>query len=245
MSNGEERTAPAAPEGRPLYVMFTEVPGRYDLVNKAITWGLDKRWRMEAARECLADGPRRLLDLCCGTGDLALTVAGLGGKGLHVTGFDFSQPMLDIAMQKAGEHRLGISWVRGDAAQMPFPDAHFDCVGISFGFRNLIYKNPNAERHLAEVFRVLRPSGRFVIVESSQPDSLVVRRCFHLYLRGFVAGIGSAVSGKRAAYQYLAHSAMRFDTRGEVESRLRGVGFREATSRPRLFGAVGITVAVK
>jgi demethylmenaquinone methyltransferase / 2-methoxy-6-polyprenyl-1,4-benzoquinol methylase len=244
------RQAPESPVGesgndRPLYAMFHEVPGTYDRVNKAITLGLDGRWRLEAAQECLAGRPRILLDLCCGTGDLALQLAGLGAGECRVTGLDFSQPMLDLAARKATERGLGIDWRRGDAAHLPFPEAQFDCVGISFGFRNLVYQTPAADRHLAEVLRVLRPGGRFVIVESSQPRAGLVRWLNHLYLRWFVAWVGSWLSGRTAAYRYLARSAARFYAPAEVEQLLCQAGFAQASSRPLLLGAVSITVAVK
>ncbi|MDP6576340.1 MAG: ubiquinone/menaquinone biosynthesis methyltransferase [Dehalococcoidales bacterium] len=232
---------------KPLYGMFTAIPGCYDLVNRVITWGLDKRWRVQAARECLAAQPSRVLDLGCGTGDLAINVARLAGSGVEVIGLDFSRPMLEIAARKAELLAKGsrISFTCGDAANLPAADGYFDCVGISFAFRNLTYKNPLAQRHVAEVVRVLNPGGRLVIVETSQPKVKLIRKLFHLYLGWFVSGIGYLLSGHRGAYHYLAESAARFYTTEELKEVLVTAGFSRVTCHPLLFGAAGIYVAVK
>jgi len=227
--------------------MFTEVPPRYDLVNTIVTWGLDRRWRMSAAEECLRSKPETFLDLCCGTGDLALTVCRLGGGGVGVAGVDYSLPMLAIARAKSvslSEDRH-ISFIHGDAGSLPFPEASFDCVGISFAFRNLTYKNPLAGQHLTEVRRVLNAGGRYVIVETSQPNSKFIRRIFHCYLRWFVRNVGFWLSGNKGAYNYLAESAAGFYTAEEVKNMLLEAGFREVRYRRFLFGAAGIHIAVK
>jgi len=227
--------------------MFTTVPRHYDLVNNVITWSLDERWRKKAATECLASQPEKALDLCCGTGDLAIYLAQLSQNNVELTGLDYSQPMLDIAnakAQKAGvENR--ISFIYGDAASLPFPDEHFDSVGISFAFRNLTYKNPLVNQYVAEVVRVLKPGGKFVIVETSQPRSKLIRKLFHLYLRWFAFGMGYLISGNKGAYYYLAESAARFYTPGEIEELLLSAGFRQVRYQPILFGAVGTHIAVK
>ena len=227
--------------------MFTAVPRRYDLINHIITWGLDKRWRGKAAKECLASQPGKVLDLCCGTGDLTINLARLAEDNVELTGIDYSQPMLEIATKKAESlaRRRKIPFIYGDAANLPFPDGYFDCVGISFAFRNLTYKNPLARRHLAEVLRVLSAGGRYVIVETSQPKSRLIRKLYHLYLRWFVFRLGYLLSGNRQAYHYLAESAARFYTSEEVEEMLVTAGFRQVSFCRLFFGAAGIHVAVK
>jgi demethylmenaquinone methyltransferase/2-methoxy-6-polyprenyl-1,4-benzoquinol methylase len=185
--------------------------------------------------------------LCCGTGDLAITLSQLSGQNIELTGVDFSQPMLEIASKKAAISGKGknISFIYGDVASLLFSDGYFDCAGISFAFRNLTYKNPLTSRYLAEIWRVLSDGGRFVIVETSQPKSKLMRKLFHLYLRWFVARVGYWLSGNKGAYTYLAESASRFFSPEEVEAMLLAVGFREVSYRPLLFGAAGIHVAVK
>ncbi len=231
-----------------LYDVFTSVPPRYDLVNRLVTLGLDRRWRQKAARECLISRPRRVLDLGCGTGDLAIGLARLAGDGVEVVGVDFSQPMLDIAARKAKRqlaHGHRPSFTCGDVAALPFPDGYFDCVGISFAFRNLTYANRRAALYLAEVLRVLAAGGRLVIVETSQPSLLLVRKLYHLYLRQFVFSLGYLISGDRRAYRYLAESAARFYTSDELEKLMVAAGFRRVCCRRLFLGAVGIHVAVK
>ena len=227
--------------------MFTAVPRRYDMINHIVTWGLDKQWRRTAAIECLTAHPGRVLDLCCGTGDLAINLAMLSENTVELRGVDYSQPMLEIATRKA-ESTVGgkrISFTNGDAANLPFPDGYFDCVGISFAFRNLIYKNPQAQRHLAEVFRVLNAGGRYVIVETSQPKSKLIRKLYHLYLRLFAFRVGYLLSDNRKAYHYLSESAARFPTAEEVKEMLLTAGFRQVSFRPLFLGVVGVHVAVK
>jgi demethylmenaquinone methyltransferase/2-methoxy-6-polyprenyl-1,4-benzoquinol methylase len=227
--------------------MFTAVPRRYDLVNHVITWCMDVRWRRKAASACLVSHPKKILDLCCGTGDLAINLARLAEEGVAITGVDYSRPMLEIAAAKAARAGVSgrVSLVHGDVACLPFPGGYFDCVGISFAFRNLTYKNPLTASYLAEIVRVLAAGGRFVIVESSQPGSGLVRRLFHLYLRWCVARAGYWLSGNREAYQYLAESARRYYGPGGVKGLLLSAGFKEVSYRSLLIGAAGIYVAVR
>jgi demethylmenaquinone methyltransferase/2-methoxy-6-polyprenyl-1,4-benzoquinol methylase len=178
---------------------------------------------------------------------LAVNLAQLTKDGVELTGVDYSQPMLEIAAKKAKSLVKGkkISFICGDAASLPFPDAYFDCVGISFAFRNLTYKNPSLQCHLAEVLRVLSPSGRFVILETSQPKSKLVRKLFHLYLRWFVSVVGHLLSGNRGAYCYLAESTARFYTPEKLKKLLVANGFRQVFFQPVFFGVIGIHVAIK
>jgi demethylmenaquinone methyltransferase/2-methoxy-6-polyprenyl-1,4-benzoquinol methylase len=227
--------------------MFTAVPPRYDLVNRIVTLGLGKRWRRLAAQTCLKLKPRRILDIGCGTGDLTINIARLAAKGTEITGLDYSPPMLEKARQKA--EKAGVSqqvrFIEGEASHLPFPDASFDVAAISFAFRNLTYKNPVCFPHLAEVLRVLKPSGSYVIVESSQPENRLIRMGFHLYLRAFVMPVGIIISGNKGAYRYLAESARRYYSPREVRDMLLTAGFRDVHYRPLFFGAAGIHAAVK
>jgi demethylmenaquinone methyltransferase/2-methoxy-6-polyprenyl-1,4-benzoquinol methylase len=230
-----------------LQEIFTTVPPHYDLINHLVTWGRDRRWRRMAARECLVSQPDRILDLCCGTGDLAVTFARLAGSDTEVVGVDHSGPMLRIAALKAERvcDRLKVSFVLGDIANIPFPDASFDCIGISFALRNLTYKNSLAARYIAEVLRVLNRDGRFVIVETSQPKSRLIKKLYHLYMRSFVFGLGLLISGNRIAYYYLANSATNYYTPEELKKILVKAGFRQVSFRRLLMGAVSIVIAVK
>jgi demethylmenaquinone methyltransferase/2-methoxy-6-polyprenyl-1,4-benzoquinol methylase len=238
------RTSPTA---APLHGMFTAVPPRYDLINHVITLGMDTRWRRLAAAACLETKPRRVLDLACGTGDLSITIARMAGKDVTITGLDYSLPMLERARRKAlaAGVQPTVEFIEGDATRLPFPDGSFDCVGISFAFRNLTWKNPLGGPHLAEVVRVLRPGGRYVIVESSQPRNALVRALFHLYLRWYVQPAGILLSREKGAYRYLAESAAHYYPPPQVRDLLLGAGFREVRYRELFFGAAGIHAALK
>ncbi len=230
---------------RPLHEMFAAIPRHYDLTNIVITWGMVNHWRQEAARECLATHPSKVLDLACGTGDLALTLVRQAKYEVKVTGLDYCQPMLGLAATKALPLAQKPSFVHGYADALPFPDGYFDCVVISFAFRNLTYKNPLAQANLAEVFRILAPGGKFVIIETCQPESKLIRKRFHLYLRCWVFPVGWLLSGNHGAYAYLAESAARFYTPEGIKQLLVNAGFSQIRSRPFLFGAIGLHTAIK
>jgi demethylmenaquinone methyltransferase/2-methoxy-6-polyprenyl-1,4-benzoquinol methylase len=251
MGNAAAAPPSADPRGparpRPLHRFFAAVHRRYDLINRLITLGLDERWRRLAARECLRAAPARVLDLCCGTGDLALRLARMAPRGVEVVAADYSAPMLRLARRKAAEAKLGgrVSFVVADAASLPFAEGHFDAVGIAFAFRNLCYRNPLRDRHLAEMRRVLAPGGVCVIVESSQPARFLVRAAYHCYLRSVVGPLGGLISGHGGAYRYLAESAANFDGPGDVSRLLMESGFREVRYRSLALGVAALHAATK
>jgi len=227
--------------------MFNAIPKQYDLINHVITLGMDTGWRKKAALTCLRTHPARILDICCGTGDLSFTLARLADYKPEITGMDFSREMLDVAEKKAPTAALGsnIKFIEADVSSLPFPDNHFDCIGISFAFRNLTYKNPKTADHLREVLRVLKPGGQFVIVESSQPKSAFIKFFFRLYLRWYVFPAGYVISGNKGAYKYLAESAERFYSAEEIQDFLTKTGFKQASARRLFFGASAIYTAIK
>jgi demethylmenaquinone methyltransferase / 2-methoxy-6-polyprenyl-1,4-benzoquinol methylase len=226
--------------------MFMAVPPSYDLLNRMLTLRLDQVWRKKAAIECLGNNPSATLDLCCGTGDLVLHLARLASSGIRLAAMDFSEPMLDLARNKAEAREItGIDFVHGDVASMPFPDGHFDSIGIAFAFRNLTFRNPDRDRFLTEILRVLKPGGRFVIVETSQPKNAVLRRMFHFYLRWITAPAGGIISGHYGAYRYLAHSAKYFHDSVELRELLQGAGFSGVKSQLLMGGIAGIFTAYK
>jgi demethylmenaquinone methyltransferase/2-methoxy-6-polyprenyl-1,4-benzoquinol methylase len=186
------------------------------------------------------------MDLCTGTGDLAIRFAAMSGPETKITGYDYSQPMLDIARQKsAKKNATRIEFLLGDAADMPFPDGHFDSVGIAFAFRNLTYKNSDQKKFLAEIFRVIKPGGKFVIVESSQPKNPVWRFLFKVYTKTMVYYIGSWISGNKTAYRYLANSVIDYYKPEEVATLLKGTGFAEVKHIPQMGGVAAIHIARK
>jgi demethylmenaquinone methyltransferase / 2-methoxy-6-polyprenyl-1,4-benzoquinol methylase len=243
---GPDPAAGEAQADRPLQKMFTEVPPSYDLLNRLLTLRLDERWRARAAAACLEQAPGRVLDLCCGTGDLALRLRGLAPPATAIVGLDYSRPMLERAEAKARRRRLeGLDFRHGDVAALPFPDAHFQAIGIAFAFRNLTFANPDRDLFLREILRVLAPGGRFVIVETSQPRNGLLRLLVHAYLRGISAPVGGAISGHRGAYRYLSHSATRYWNAAELSAFLREAGFARVEARLLLGGVAALHTATR
>jgi demethylmenaquinone methyltransferase/2-methoxy-6-polyprenyl-1,4-benzoquinol methylase len=227
--------------------MFSAIPRTYDLLNRLLTGGMDKRWRKQAARECVRHASGPVLDLCCGTGDLTLYLGEISHGRSEVLGLDFSSPMLEAAKRKAesgGFHGF-MRFVHGDVRNLPFRDGCFSVIGISFAFRNLTYGNPLAQRYLLEVIRVLSPGGRFVILETSRPQNPLLRAASGAYYWLVVSPLGGMISGRREAYRYLAESARRFYTSEEVSDLLLQAGFSRVDARPLFGGVAALHVAVK
>ncbi len=234
-------TDKSAEAQRPLQKMFMAVPPSYDLLNRLLTLRLDEYWRKKAARLILSDRPGKVLDLCTGTADLALHLRRLSEPDAKVYALDYSMPMLNIARNKAEKRPHGhIEFVQGDASDMPFDDNYFDAAGIAFAFRNLTWKNPDTDKFLSEILRVIKPGGRFVAVETSQPKSGLVRVLYHTYMRSITVPIGGLISGHRGAYHYLAHSAIHYYAAPELKKILLAAGFSSVNYRLLLNGIAAI-----
>jgi len=199
--------------------MFDRIAPVYDVMNRAMTVGLDRRWRAETARAAVAPGDR-VLDACCGTGDLALADLRAGGR---VTGLDFSPAML----QRASGKSEAVDWVQGDVLALPFPDGSFDAVTVGFGVRNL----DDLEAGLRELRRVMAGGGRIGILEITRPRGLL-RPFYKLWFDGLVPLAGKVLPGG-SAYTYLPASVRRFPGADELAALMRGAGFDEV--RHRLF----------
>jgi len=231
---------------RHLQKMFTEISGKYDLMNRLLTLRFDEYWRRLAARECISGNSLKILDLCTGTGDLALHISDLADETTKIIGFDYSETMLELAREKARNHSAEkICFIKGDVADMPFDDHSIDVIGIAFAFRNLTYKNTDKDQFLKEIYRILSEKGKFVIVETSQPKSIFLKRLIHIYYRIIVSGLGGVLSGHKFAYRYLSWSAINFPDPYQVKSFLIKAGFSKIQYQSLLGGIAGITVAFK
>ncbi len=231
---------------RPTQKIFTEVPPKYDFLNRVLTLNLDEKWRIKATKEILGNNPGKVLDLCCGTADLTMHIARMAPGETAIFGLDFSHTMLERAKLKTavfGEGRVQL--IQGDAGNMPFQDNFFDSIGIAFGFRNLTFENPDAQLHIKEVLRVLKPAGRFVIVETSQPSNGFIRFFYHIYHNVITAPVGGLISGNRPAYNYLAYSANHYYSLPELSNLLLNAGFSKTRGIPLLMGAAAVMVAIK
>jgi demethylmenaquinone methyltransferase / 2-methoxy-6-polyprenyl-1,4-benzoquinol methylase len=201
--------------------MFDRIAGVYDLMNTAMTAGMHHRWRQRAADLAELSPGGAALDVCCGTGDLALELAGRAGSSGSVVGCDFSERMLDAARAKA--ERRGVGGVRfewADALALPYADASFDAGTIGFGARNLA----DLDLGLRELRRVVRPGGRIVILEITQPTRPPLSAFFSLWFDRIVPLLGT-VAGDRSAYTYLPESVKRFPSPRGLAERMADAGF--------------------
>ncbi len=198
--------------------MFDRIAPRYDLLNHLLSFGIDVRWRQRAVL-ALAPAPQeRMLDLCCGTGDLGLALA---RRGARVTGVDFSLPMLALGLRKARRRSAPMAWCGADALMLPFRASTFDAACVAFGVRNLA--DPLAG--LREMRRVLRPGGRLLVLEFSPPRRPLMKRAYRLYLSAALPALGCAVAGSADAYRYLGASILSFFEPGQFADLLRQAGF--------------------
>lgn len=203
--------------------MFTAIAGRYDLLNRVLSLGIDQRWRRRAVeRLAWRAAPNGVyLDLCAGTLDLSAELASQPGFGGRVVGTDFVVPMLRLGRGKAA----GLVPVGGDALELPFPDGTFDGCMIGFGIRNLA----DLDRGLAEMARVLKPGGTLVVLEFATPNSRSVRSLYLTYFRWVLPLIGRLVSRHQTAYSYLRDSVLRFPSSDWLAERVATAGFQDVT----------------
>lgn len=234
-------------KGHPLDAFYTKIYRRYDIINRLFTLGMDVKWRKITAQKCLSLHPQSVIDLCCGTADLAITVKQLSdSRDMQITGYDFNENMLSIGREKAQKNHLkNMEFIQGDAAKMPFQENSFDSMTIGFGFRNLTYENPYREKHLSEMSRILKSGASLFILESGVPTNIFVRFFYNLYLKLILIPIGTLVSGDRKAYTYLAKSSSNFFHANEVKAMLSAHGFSEFELTSFLFGAANLLKARK
>jgi len=225
MTSAEIRSGQLPPDA--VRTMFDRIAPVYDLMNRVMTAGLDGRWRRLTARAVVRPGDR-VLDACCGTGDLALADERAGGR---VVGLDFSERMLERARRKSAS----VEWVRGDLLELPFGDASFDAATVGFGVRNVA----DLERSLRELRRVLRPGGRLGILEITEPRGLL-RPFYRLWFYGVVPLLVGRVLRGGSAYSYLPASVRRFPGPDDLAALLERAGFEEVGFRLLAGGIVAL-----
>jgi len=243
----------AAPEGssdprsaaRAVREMFSAIAPRYDLLNHVLSLNVDRMWWRRTARafrHILARPDARILDLCCGTGDMTFALRRQAGKSApQILGADFSHAMLQRAAAKSSAApKSGPGWIEADALNLPLPTAHFDLVTSAFGFRNLA----DYDAGLREIVRVLRPGGECGILDFGEPGG-IMGALYRIYFKQILPRVGTVISGVRGPYAYLPASVERFPPPEEMLDRMKRAGFAESTWTPYTFGIAGLYRAKK
>ena len=244
----------AAPEGasdersaaRAVRAMFTSIAPRYDLLNHVLSFNIDRMWWRRTARtfrHILTRQDARILDLCCGTGDMTFALRRQAGESSpQVVGADFSHAMLQRATAKTSPSPNGPSqnesspgWIEADALNLPFPGEHFDLVTSAFGFRNLA----DYDAGLREIVRVLLPGGECGILDFGEPKG-AMGALYRVYFKQVLPRIGTMISGVRGPYAYLPASVERFPAPNEMLARMKNAGFAEVSWTPYTFGIAGL-----
>jgi demethylmenaquinone methyltransferase / 2-methoxy-6-polyprenyl-1,4-benzoquinol methylase len=229
---------------RQVREMFTRIAPRYDLLNHLLSAQMDRLWRSRTARELkpiLSRPDAVVLDLCCGTGDLAFALQ--RNSKARILGADFSHTMLVRALEKAAAANgtSTMPFLEADALRLPFASGSFDLVTSAFGFRNLA----NYEEGLKELFRVLKPGGSIGILEFAEPAPGLLGDAYRFYTRTVLPKIGGWISGDSEAYAYLPKSVARFFTPEEFASVLRQVGYRNVRYHLMTLGSVALHLGMR
>ena len=231
--------------GKPTYVrtMFGRIARVYDLMNRVMTGGLDRRWRAFAVRQIALESGQSALDVGTGTGDLAIALARVSAPGSEIIGIDFTSEMLDIGRKKIEKLRLAsrITFQLGDGERLEFPDARFDACCSAFVVRNLA----DLPQGFEEMLRVVKPGGKVVCLEMSHPYNPIFSALFHLYFDRLVPLLGKLLGRSSEAYSYLPASVSTFPDAPRLKALMEAAGWRDVRYFHRLGGVVAIHTGVK
>jgi len=228
-------------KARQVRAMFSGIAPHYDLLNRLLSFGIDRSWRRAAAAAALAGGARHVLDVATGTGELALELKRQGGSGVDVVGIDFAEPMVVLARRKAAERGAAVAFEVGDGTALAVPDGSIDALTIAYGLRNF----DDLGRGLREFARVLKPGGRLVVLEFPPPPRGAFGTLFRAYFQRVVPVIGAAVSGRHGAYRYLPASVLAFPAPETLAALMREAGFQHVEWRLQTFGVSALHVATR
>ena len=219
--------------------MYEPIAASYERINHLLTLGLDRRWRKKLIQLAAGRAAESWLDMCTGTGETAVEL--YQKTGAKISAVDFSPAMLAEARKKSDP----IDWIEARADALPFPDRHFDGITLSFALRNLNENRAVCLSRLRELRRVLKPGGRFLMLETSQPKNPLIRLGFRLYIKWGIAPLGNRLSKTQGAYDFLAASMRAFYSADEWAALLREAGFAGLQIRPLLCGAAAIHTSIK
>ncbi|MDA8428844.1 MAG: bifunctional demethylmenaquinone methyltransferase/2-methoxy-6-polyprenyl-1,4-benzoquinol methylase UbiE [Geobacteraceae bacterium] len=229
-------------KGEKIQQMFGTIAPRYDFLNRMLSFGIDRRWRKKAVKLITCREGARILDVATGTGDVALEIARSTPASVKITGADFCKEMVDLGQIKVAQSPYAgrIDFRVAPCEDLPFPDNTFDAVTIAFGIRNVV----DRKLGLAEMWRVLRPGGRMIILEFSTPRSHLFRQIYYFYFRRLLPMIGGLFS-KYNAYKYLPDSVLEFPSHEEFAATIEDAGFRSVHIKELTFGIASIYVGDK
>jgi len=229
-------------KGEKIQQMFGTIAPRYDLLNRMLSFGIDRRWRKKAVKLVKYREGARILDVATGTGDVALEIARSTPATVKVTGADFCKEMVDLGQIKVAQSPYAdrIDFKVAPCEDLPFPDNTFDSITIAFGIRNVV----DRKLGLAEMWRVLRPGGRMIILEFSTPRSQLFRQIYYFYFRRMLPMIGGLIS-KYNAYKYLPDSVLEFPSHEEFSNMMSDAGFCNINICELTFGIASIYAAEK
>lgn len=243
VDNKKDSVSIPAPAANFLQGVFSEVAGTYERINHILTLGLDRVWRQKAARIAASSGGSRWVDMCTGTGEMAVYLSRLAPRGTKIMAVDFSSSMLAQAAKKPEARRL--EFISADIHALPFASGSMDLATMSFATRNINLDLESLIHGFTEIYRVLRPGGTFVNLETSQPVFGPARKIFHLYVKLFVRQLGSRLSGSGAGYAYLSKTIPRFYPAEVLSDILAQAGFGKVIFKRLMFGAAAIHQATK
>ncbi len=229
-------------KGEKIQQMFGAIAPRYDFLNRLLSFGIDRRWRTKAVSLLKYREGSRILDVATGTGDVALEIALRTPDSVKITGADFCKEMIDLGVVKvaASPYASRIELKVAPCEDLPFADGTFDSITIAFGIRNVV----DRKLGLAEMWRVLRPGGRMVILEFSTPRSLLFRQLYYFYFRRLLPVVGGLFS-RYNAYKYLPDSVLEFPSQEEFSRMIAETGFRNVKLYELTFGIATIYVGEK
>ncbi|MGY6561117.1 MAG: bifunctional demethylmenaquinone methyltransferase/2-methoxy-6-polyprenyl-1,4-benzoquinol methylase UbiE [Luteibaculaceae bacterium] len=221
--------------------MFDNISGSYDFLNHFFSLGIDIRWRKKAIKILKDSKPERILDIATGTADFAIAAAKLNPK--EIIGVDISEGMLSVGREKLKKQNLSqlITLEYGDSESLPFPDNSFDAITVSFGVRNF----ENLEQGLKDMCRVLKPGGKAIVIEFSQPEKFPIKQLYFFYFKYIMPTLGKLISKDKSAYSYLPESVQAFPYGKGFTQILEKVGFKNSKIIPLSFGIASIYIGEK
>lgn len=223
--------------------IFSVIAKRYDMLNSILTLNIDRLWRRKAIKVCDIKKEQKVLDLCCGTGQMINYECKAVGKNTTVIGVDFSQEMLNVGAKRLSQSLKDYKYelIKGSILQLPFEENTFDCITIAFGLRNI----PDKNKSLSEMYRVLKPGGKVICLELSKPNIPILKNIYNLYFNHVLPAVGSIGTGDKKAYYYLRDSVNNFMNKKQLNQAFENNHFKNSQYKSLTFGIASIHYGTK